>query len=61
MKSSSIDSLSMLLDSVKIIYIRMYSFDLDIIIGFAAMLSISGEFIHRGDDFMHIESPYILY
>ena len=61
MKSSSIDSLSMLLDSVKIIYIRMYSFDLDIIIGFAAMLSISGEFIYRGDDFMHIESPYILY
>ena len=33
MKSSSIDSLSMLLDYVKIIYIRMYSFDLDIIIG----------------------------
>ena len=33
MKSLSMDSLSMLLDSVKILYIGMYSYDLNIIIG----------------------------
>ena len=33
MKSSSMDSLPMLLDSVKILYIGMFSFDLNIIIG----------------------------
>ena len=33
MKSSSMDSLSMLLDSVKILYIGMFSYDLNIIIG----------------------------
>ena len=27
----------------------------------AAMLSMSGEFVYKGDDFTHIESPYIMY
>ena len=27
----------------------------------AAMLSMPREFVYRGDDFMHIESPYIMY
>ena len=55
------DSLSMLLDSVKILYIGMFSYDLNIIICLDVMLSMFGEFIYTGDDFMHIESPYILY
>ena len=27
----------------------------------AAMVSMSGEFVYKGDDFTHIESPYIIY
>lgn len=34
MKSFSMDSLSMVLDSIKILYIQMNSFDLNKIIGF---------------------------
>ena len=55
------DTLSMVLDYGKTLHISMWCFDLTHGYRLAAMLSISGEFIHRGDDFMHIESPYILY
>ena len=27
----------------------------------ATMLSMCGEFVYEGDDFTHIESPYIMY
>ena len=54
------DGLSMVLDSVKILYIQINSFaEQDYWL--AAMLSISGEVVYKGDNFMHIGSPHIVY
>ena len=54
------DGLSMVLDSVKILYIQMNSFDLNKIIGLL-LLSMSGEVVYKGDNFTHIGSPHIVY
>ena len=55
------DGLSMLLDSVKILYIQMNSFDLNKICRLVAMFSMSGEVVYKGDNFTHIGSPHIVY
>ena len=60
MKSFSMDGLSMVLDSVKILYIQMNSFDLNKIIGLLQCFSCL-EKLYIKDNFMHIGTKHIVY